>query len=318
MRVGVTGGLGFIGSNLTIRLLDTGHTVAVIDNGSTGRRENLGRYIDHERLQVYEADLTDATAAVNALRNLDVVYHLAANADVRDGWKHPRKDHEQNVVATLNVLEGMRQHSVPRIIFSSTGSVYGVAEVVPTPENAPFPVQTSLYGASKLAAEGLIAAYVEGGKVSATIFRFVSILGPRYSHGHVVDFIRQLLRDPSTLTVLGDGTQTKSYLHVSDCVDALTMHLQSKQQLNVYNLGVDGTITVRDSIGWITSAMGISPELVFTGGAQGWIGDNPLIHLDISAMRRNGWEPKFSIKESVIETTRWVLDNQWVLQPAHH
>ncbi|MGA1332510.1 MAG: NAD-dependent epimerase/dehydratase family protein [Acidimicrobiia bacterium] len=318
MRVGVTGGLGFIGSNLTIRLLDTGHTVAVIDNGSTGRRENLGRYIDHERLQVYEADLTDATAAANALRNLDVVYHLAANADVRDGWKHPRKDHEQNVVATLNVLEGMRQHSVPRIIFSSTGSVYGVAEVVPTPENAPFPVQTSLYGASKLAAEGLIAAYVEGGKVSATIFRFVSILGPRYSHGHVVDFIRQLLRDPSTLTVLGDGTQTKSYLHVSDCVDALTMHLQSKQQLNVYNLGVDGTITVRDSIGWITSAMGISPELVFTGGAQGWIGDNPLIHLDISAMRRNGWEPKFSIKESVIETTRWVLDNQWVLQPAHH
>jgi len=318
MRVGVTGGLGFIGSNLTIRLLDTGHTVTVIDNGSTGRRENLGRYIDHERLQVYEADLTDATAAVNALRNLDVVYHLAANADVRDGWKHPRKDHEQNVVATLNVLEGMRQHSVPRIIFSSTGSVYGVAEVVPTPENAPFPVQTSLYGASKLAAEGLIAAYVEGGKVSATIFRFVSILGPRYSHGHVVDFIRQLLRDPSTLTVLGDGTQTKSYLHVSDCVDALTMHLQSKQQLNVYNLGVDGTITVRDSIGWITSAMGISPELVFTGGARGWIGDNPLIHLDISAMRRNGWEPKFSIKESVIETTRWVLDNQWVLQPAHH
>ena len=318
MRVGVTGGLGFIGSNLTIRLLDTGHTVTVIDNGSTGRRENLGRYIDHERLQVYEADLTDATAAANALRNLDVVYHLAANADVRDGWKHPRKDHEQNVVATLNVLEGMRQHSVPRIIFSSTGSVYGVAEVVPTPENAPFPVQTSLYGASKLAAEGLIAAYVEGGKVSATIFRFVSILGPRYSHGHVVDFIRQLLRDPSTLTVLGDGTQTKSYLHVSDCVDALTMHLQSKQQLNVYNLGVDGTITVRDSIGWITSVMGISPELVFTGGAQGWIGDNPLIHLDISAMRRNGWEPKFSIKESVIETTRWVLDNQWVLQPAHH
>ena len=318
MRVGVTGGLGFIGSNLTIRLLDTGHTVTVIDNGSTGRRENLGRYIDHERLQVHEADLTDATAAAHALRNLDVVYHLAANADVRDGWKHPRKDHQQNVVATLNVLEGMRQHSVPRIIFSSTGSVYGVAEVVPTPENAPFPVQTSLYGASKLAAEGLIAAYVEGGKVSATIFRFVSILGPRYSHGHVVDFIRQLLRDPSTLTVLGDGTQTKSYLHVSDCVDALTMHLQSNQQLNVYNLGVDGTITVRDSIGWITSAMGISPKLVFTGGAQGWIGDNPLIHLDISAMRRNGWEPKFSIKESVIETTRWVLDNQWVLQPAHH
>lgn len=314
MRVAVSGGAGFIGSNLVLRLLELGHRVTVIDNFTTGRRENLGAHADHRNLDIRVVDLTDASATALALQDSEVVYHLAANADVKDGWKHPRKDHEQNIVATLNVLEAMRTNRVPRIIFSSTGSVYGVTAVVPTPESAPFPVQTSLYGASKLAAEGLIQAYVEGGVLSATIFRFVSILGPRYSHGHVVDFVRQLLADPSELAVLGDGTQTKSYLHVEDCVDALVSHLASERALNIFNLGVDDTITVRDSIGWITAEMGVSPALKFAGGNQGWIGDNPLIHLDISAMRATGWEPRHSIKDSVIETTRWILANQWVLE----
>ena len=314
MRVAVSGGAGFIGSNLVLRLLELGHRVTVIDNFTTGRRENLGAHADHRNLDIRVVDLTDASATALALQDSEVVYHLAANADVKDGWKHPRKDHEQNIVATLNVLEAMRTNRVSRIIFSSTGSVYGVTAVVPTPESAPFPVQTSLYGASKLAAEGLIQAYVEGGVLSATIFRFVSILGPRYSHGHVVDFVRQLLADPSELAVLGDGTQTKSYLHVEDCVDALVSHLASERALNIFNLGVDDTITVRDSIGWITAEMGVSPALKFAGGNQGWIGDNPLIHLDISAMRATGWEPRHSIKDSVIETTRWILANQWVLE----
>ncbi len=314
MKVAVSGGAGFIGSNLVLRLLELGHRVTVIDNFTTGRRENLGAHADHRNLDIRVVDLTDASATALALQDSEVVYHLAANADVKDGWKHPRKDHEQNIVATLNVLEAMRTNRVPRIIFSSTGSVYGVTAVVPTPESAPFPVQTSLYGASKLAAEGLIQAYVEGGVLSATIFRFVSILGPRYSHGHVVDFVRQLLADPSELAVLGDGTQTKSYLHVEDCVDALVSHLASERALNIFNLGVDDTITVRDSIGWITAEMGVSPALKFAGGNQGWIGDNPLIHLDISAMRATGWEPRHSIKDSVIETTRWILANQWVLE----
>jgi len=314
VKVAVSGGAGFIGSNLVLRLLELGHRVTVLDNFTTGRRENFGAHADHRNLDIRVVDLTDASATALSLQDSEVVYHLAANADVKDGWKHPRKDHEQNIVATLNVLEAMRTNRVPRIIFSRTGSVYGVTAVVPTPESAPWPVQTSLYGASKLAAEGLIQAYVEGGVLSATIFRFVSILGPRYSHGHVVDFVRQLLADPSELAVLGDGTQTKSYLHVEDCVDALVSHLASERALNIFNLGVDDTITVRDSIGWITAEMGVSPALKFAGGNQGWIGDNPLIHLDISAMRATGWEPRHSIKDSVIETTRWILANQWVLE----
>lgn len=314
MKIAVTGGAGFIGSNLVLRLLNLGHVVDIIDNFSTGRRQNLGDFVDHGNLRIHEIDLTDSGATSAALCNVDVVCHLAANADVKDGWKHPRKDHEQNIVATLNVLEAMRANGVPRILFSSTGSVYGATNVVPTPEDAPFPVQTSLYGASKLAAEGLIQAYVEGGVVSATIFRFVSILGPRYSHGHVVDFVRQLLANREELSVLGDGSQTKSYLHVSDCVDALVSQLAPTAPLNVYNLGVDDTITVRDSIGWITAEMGVTPALKFSGGKQGWIGDNPLIHLDIERMRSTGWDPKYSIRDSVIETTRWILENRWVLE----
>jgi UDP-glucose 4-epimerase len=317
MRVAVTGGVGFIGSNLVLRLLADGHSVTVLDNFSTGRIENLGEHATHPRLNLVRCDLTISHETSQALPGIEVVYHLAANADVKDGWKHPRKDHEQNIVATHNVLEAMRLNGVPRIVFSSTGSVYGVTDVVPTPENAPFPVQTSLYGASKLAAEGLIQAYVEGGVVTATIFRFVSILGPRYSHGHVVDFVRQLLDDPSQLAVLGDGSQTKSYLHVDDCVEALVRHLTVNDKLCIFNLGVDDTITVRDSISWITAEMGVSPALKFAGGHQGWIGDNPLIHLDISAMRNTGWEPRHSIKDSVIETTRWILANRWVHERKH-
>ncbi|MFM8994485.1 MAG: NAD-dependent epimerase/dehydratase family protein [Actinomycetota bacterium] len=316
MQVVVTGGLGFIGSNLVSRLLQLGHDVRVLDNFSTGHERNLESDAGDPRLTIHRVDLTDAVLTTEALGSADIVYHLAANADVRDGWKHPRKDHEQNVVATHNVLEAMRINSVPRIVFSSTGSVYGVTTVVPTPEDAPFPTQTSLYGASKVAAEGLIQAYVEGGVISATIFRFVSILGPRYSHGHVVDFVRQLLENPRHLHILGDGTQTKSYLHIADCIDALVMHLTPSQRLAIFNLGVDATITVRDSIGWITSEMGVSPELQFAGGSQGWVGDNPLIHLDITAMRATGWQPQHTIKHSVIETTRWILANQWVLERA--
>lgn len=315
MNVAVTGGAGFIGSNLVLRLLNDGHSVMMIDNFSTGRIENLGDNLHHPRLFINRIDLTDGDATCKTLTDVDVVYHLAANADVRDGWKHPRKDHEQNIMATHNVLEAMRLNSIPRIVFSSTGSVYGETKVVPTPENAPFPIQTSLYGASKLAAEALIQAYVEGGLVTATIFRFVSILGPRYSHGHITDFMRQLLRNPDELTVLGDGSQTKSYLHVNDCVDALVDHFVSRDKMCTYNLGVDDTITVLDSIGWITTEMGLTPTLKFSGGNQGWIGDNPLIHLDITAIRKSGWEPKHSIKESVIETTRWILANRWVLEP---
>jgi UDP-glucose 4-epimerase len=192
--------------------------------------------------------------------------------------------------------------------------VYGEPTVFPTPEDAPFPVQTSLYGASKLACEGLIQAYCESIGLQAWIFRFVSILGERYSHGHVFDFYRSLRADPSALTVLGDGHQRKSYLHVADCVDAMLLSLERATcRVNVLNLGTDEYCEVNDSIGWITGHLGVRPTLTYTGGIRGWIGDSPFIFLDCSRMRSFGWRPRFSIREGVIRTVEYLQANSWLL-----
>jgi UDP-glucose 4-epimerase len=243
------------------------------------------------------------------------VFHLAANADVRFGLHHPRRDLEQNTIGTFTVLEAARDNGIKAIAFSSTGSVYGEAPVIPTPEDAPFPIQTSLYGASKLAGEGLIAAYSEGFGMRSWIFRFVSILGERYTHGHVFDFYKKLLADPTRLEVLGDGRQRKSYLYVHDCIDAIlhaVTHAQDKT--NVFNLGTDEYCEVNDSIGWITGHLGLSPTLHYTGGDRGWVGDNPFIFLDTARIRSLGWRPKLTIREGVVRTLAWLAENRWVLE----
>src|SRR5579883_51630 len=210
MNALVTGAAGFIGSTLTDRLLADGHAVSGFDNFSTGRSEFLANATQYNRFRLCRGDLLDPPALTAAMDGADIVFHLAANADVRRGPDHPRRDLEQNTIATANVLEAMKSCGVRRIAFSSTGSVYGEPNVFPTPEDAPFPVQTSLYGASKLAAESMIAAYCEAFQVQGWIFRFVSILGERYTHGHVFDFYKQLRQHPETLRVLGNGKQRKS------------------------------------------------------------------------------------------------------------
>ena len=251
----------------------------------------------------------------NAFAGGDTVFHLAANADVRFGTEHPRKDLEQNTIATYNVLEAMRANGVKRIAFSSTGSVYGEAAVIPTPEDAPFPVQTSLYGASKLAGEGLIAAYCEGFGFQSWIFRFVSILGERYTHGHVFDFYKQLRDDPTQLRVLGNGKQRKSYLYIQDCIDAILLAIEKAgDKVNIFNLGVDSYVEVNDSIGWISEALGVEPRLDYTGGDRGWIGDNPFIFLDTAKIRALGWAPKLTIREGVVRTVEYLQANEWVLE----
>jgi UDP-glucose 4-epimerase len=222
---------------------------------------------------------------------------------------------EQNTFATFNVLEAMCANGVRRIAFSSTGSIYGEARVVPTPEDAPFPVQTSLYGASKLAGEGLIQAYCEGFDFQGYIFRFVSILGERYTHGHVFDFYKQLRQNPNELRVLGNGQQRKSYLYVQDCIDAILFALEQAQaKVNIFNLGANEYCQVNDSIGWITTCLGITPRLDYTGGERGWIGDNPFIYLDTAKIRALGWTPKLTIREGIVRTLEYLQANPWVLE----
>lgn len=313
MKVAVTGCAGFIGSHLVDRLLSEGYDVVGIDNFSTGLRPFLSNSLKNSRFELVQSDILDLSHLTDAFRGCTSVFHLAANADVRFGTSHPRKDLEQNTIGTFNVLEAMRANSIKKIAFSSTGSVYGECPKVPSPEDSPFPVQTSLYGASKVAGEALIAAYCEGFGFQSCIFRFVSILGERYTHGHVFDFYRQLQVNPSSLSVLGNGKQRKSYLYVHDCVDAILLAMaKATDKVNIFNLGTDGFCTVRDSIGWICSELDLNPTLTYSGGDRGWIGDNPFIYLDTTRIQSLGWKPKLSIQDAVVQTVRYLKDNSWV------
>lgn len=314
----VTGAAGFIGSTLVDRLLAGGVRVVGYDNMSTGMPAFLADARRHPAFTLVEGDVLDPERLAAAMAGADIVFHLAANADVRFGLDHPRRDLEQNTIATFNVLEAMRANGVTSIAFSSTGSVYGEAAVIPTPEDAPFPVQTSLYAASKVAGEGLIAAYCEGFAMKAWIFRFVSILGERYTHGHVFDFYRKLLADPTRLDVLGNGRQRKSYLYVQDCVDAIFHAIRhAPGRVNIFNLGTDEYCEVNDSIGWITGHLGLEPERIYAGGERGWVGDNPFIFLDTARIRALGWAPRLTIRQGIERTIAWLAANRWVLEARH-
>jgi UDP-glucose 4-epimerase len=326
-HVFVTGAAGFIGSNLVDRLLADGVSVTGWDNLSTGLLRFLEGAQKHPKFRLVQGDNLDRAALTAAMKGCDFVFHLAANADVRDGWKHPEKDLQQNTIATFNVLEAMRANGIKGIGFSSTGSVYGEALVTPdrpTPENDAFPIQTSLYGASKTAGEGLIAAYAEGGQIDeAYIFRFVSILGERYTHGHVFDFYRQLVEHPDWLRVLGNGTQRKSYLYIQDCIDAI-LHVttrglarSARHHTEIYNLGTPEYVQVNDSIRFICGALGLKPRLDYTGGDRGWIGDNPFIFLDTKKIQSTGWKPKLAIEQGIVKTLRWLESNRWVYDARH-
>jgi len=313
VKIFVTGCAGFIGSNLVDRLLYDGYEVVGYDNLSTGNMRFLELAVNNPRFTFVNGDLLDFERLSLYLRDIDFVYHLAANADVRFGPNNTRRDLEQNTIATYNVLEVMRLNNIKNIVFSSTGSVYGEAKIIPTPENCSFPVQTSLYGASKSACEGLLQAFSESFDFNVWIFRFVSILGERYTHGHIFDFYKSLKEDPSTLRILGNGKQRKSYLYIQDCIDAILLAiLQPSAKVNIYNLGVDDYCEVNDSISWICKELRVEPKLSYAGGDRGWIGDNPFIYLDTKKIQSLGWSPKLTINDGVIKTVRYLQENEWL------
>lgn len=316
-KVCVTGGAGFIGSNLVDRLAEEGAEVVIVDNFRTGRRDFVAGALERSNVSLMEGDVLEAAVLDAAIVGCDTVVHLQANADVRRGFDHPERDLEQNALATSAVLEAMRRAGVTRIVFASTGSVYGDAPIVPTPEDCPFPTQTSLYGASKTAAEGLIGAYCHAFGFTGMVLRLVSILGERYTHGHVCDFHRALRRDPTHLRVLGDGRQQKSYLYIDDCVEAIATVLDrhSGPGFFVYNVGSDETLTVDQSVKVICEYLGVAPRIEYAGGSRGWPGDSPMILLDTTRLRSLGWAPTLPIAESIERTVDWLESHPGIVFP---
>ena len=320
MKALVTGSSGFIGSHIVDELLKRDFEVIGLDNLSTGIQRFLDDARNNPKFSEVETDILNFADLQKHMQGVDVVYHMAANADIRGGTENTKIDLEQNTIGTYNVLEAMRLSSTAKkICFASSAAALGEPESFPTPENLPNPIQTSLYGASKMACEGLISAYCNAFDIEGYCFRFVSLLGPRYPHGHVFDFVKKLKNNPSKLEILGDGTAQKSYLHINDCISALMLICEDLRPaknvencFEIYNLGMEEYIEVSKSALIIAGELGLKPNFIFGHGKRGWVGDNPFVLLDISKIKNLGWKPTYTIQESIKETTNWLVQNEWI------
>jgi len=304
----VTGGLGFIGSHLVDRLLEDEWRVVVLDNLLTGRRANLAQHKADPRLKVVEGDVRDLETLSKCTRGCDAVFHLAAHALMRVSLRDHRADLEHNIVGTLNVLESMVANGVADFVFASTSALYGEAEVVPTPETYSG-IQTSLYGAAKLAGEGYASAFAEFSPIKVWAYRFGTVLGERCRRGAIWDFTHKLLEDSSKLEILGDGKQSKDYMSVDDCVDGIMLgHGKATGRVNIFNLGLQEQTTVDELADYVIEEMGLSNvQKTYSGGARGWVGDNPVVYLSTKKIKALGWRPKTSPEEAIRLTARWTL-----------
>jgi UDP-glucose 4-epimerase len=311
----VTGGCGFIGSQFCDTALKQGHSVLAFDNLETGQEFFIKEAKSNPLFQMQVGDIREFDQVKKTVLDFkpDWIVHFAANADVRRGLERPRRDLDYNTIGTWNVVESARLAGCKNILFSSTGSTYGEPTVFPTPETYSFPEQTSLYGASKCAGEGIISAYTHGYQMNGVVFRFVSILGPRYTHGHVFDFIQKLRRNPQELEILGNGKQLKSYLHIFDLMKGLWTVINSKPQgYHVYNIGHDDALTVDRSVSYIVDELKLKPEFKYTGGERGWVGDSPRIQLDCTKLKKLGWSAEFTLEQGVRDTVKYLVQNDFL------
>ena len=298
----VTGGAGFIGSHVVDRMIDEGYDVIVVDNLYSGK------YVNPEAI-FYKIDLNDFDALMNVFKKHEIeeVWHIAANPDVRIGSENPYEIYRNNVSATYTLLEVMRRNGVKRLIFTSTSTVYGEAKVIPTPEDYPT-IPISIYGASKVACEAMIASYCHTFDMQAWIYRFANVIGKRSNHGVIYDFIMKLKKNPNELEILGNGEQNKSYIYISDCIDAMFFGLKADDWINILNIGSEDQIKVRRIAEIVCEEMGLNPVFKFTGGDRGWKGDVPVMLLSIEKLKSLGWKPRYNSEQAVRKAVRDLLD----------
>ena len=296
----VTGGAGFIGSHLVDTLVAQGNEVLVIDSLCAGRKETIAQHLDSGRIRFLQKDLL-GDGWQDSIEGADRFFHLAADPDVRQSAVNPDPTIQNNILATYRVLEAMRQHQVPELVFTSTSTVYGDAAVIPTPENYTPLEPISVYGASKLACESLISAYCHSFGMKAYIFRFANIIGSRSGHGVITDFIKKLEQNPGELEILGDGKQTKSYLEVHECVAAMLFAVgHARGEVNTFNVGSEDWIDVKSIAEIVTEEMHLpGTKFRFTGGERGWVGDVPRMQLSVDKIKALRWKPQMGSRESV-------------------
>jgi len=304
MAILVTGGAGFIGSHLVDKLVEKGKEVVILDNLSSSVS-----FLNPDA-EFIKVDLVDRPKLEDVFRkkNFSEVWHIAANPDVRMGSENPDEIYRNNILATYNLLEVMRKNNVDKIIFTSTSTVYGEAEVIPTPEDYPT-VPISIYGASKLACEALISSYCHTFDMKAWIYRFANVIGERSNHGVIYDFIMKLCRNPEELEILGNGEQNKSYIYISDCIEAMFFGLRADDRVNIFNIGSEDQIKVKRIAEIVCEEMGLNPKFRFTGGDRGWKGDVPVMLLSIEKLKAMGWKPKYSSEQAVRMAVRDLLES---------
>jgi len=307
----ITGGAGFIGSNLVNDFLSKNYKIHVLDNLSSGNPDYITNWKKNENFKFFKLDLLDKNS-LDFVKEYKTIFHLAANPDVQTSTANPQLHFEQNVIATFNLLESIKEGKIKNFIFFSTSTVYGEPEKIPTPENFSPLEPISPYGASKQACEALVSSFSHTFGFQSIILRLANIIGPSSTHGVIFDFIKKLKKDPSRLEVLGDGTQNKSYLHVSDCIEAIHTALKTKKTVEFFNIGSEDQVDVDTIAKLVIERMGLNPTIRLTGGVdggRGWKGDVKIMKLDINKIKNTGWNPKYNSQKAVEVTISEILDS---------
>ena len=312
MKVFVTGGAGFIGSHLVDKLIDKGNIVTIYDNLSSGKKQYVQQHLENDNFTFIKADLLNLKRVKKEIKGHDAVFHLAANPHVRLGEKQTDLDLKYETIATYNVLESVRANDIKKIVFSSSSVVYGETPEISLTETYGPTLPISLYGAGKLASEGLISAFCGTFDLQAWIYRFANVVGTRGTHGVIVDFIEKLKKNPKELEILGDGKQCKPYLHVSDCVEGIIFGLEhSHDKINLLNLGCKTNTTVTKIAEMVVEEMGLNDvSFKYTGGKRGWKGDVPRFQLDAGKMNKLGWNERYTSDEAVKKAIKEILNNK--------